>query len=120
MSGTRAGGLKAAQTNLRRRGKDFYREIGRKGGENGHTGGFYNNSALARSAGAKGGRKSRRTNTYVYTATHPERDTVSGSITDVAQALGYSAPTVYKSFKENRRLAGYEITRHEKAWWGRS
>ena len=60
MSGTRAGGQKAHQTNLKRHGKDFYRDIGRKGGQNGHTGGFAANRELARTAGAKGGRKSRR------------------------------------------------------------
>ena len=41
-------------------GKDFYREIGRKGGQNGHTGGFASNPELARKAGAKGGRISKR------------------------------------------------------------
>lgn len=61
MSGTREGGLKARETNFRIYGSDFYREIGRKGGRNGHTGGFYANPALARIAGAKGGRISRRT-----------------------------------------------------------
>lgn len=40
MSGNRAGGLKAAKTNIEKHGKDFYRELGRKGGRNGHTGGF--------------------------------------------------------------------------------
>lgn len=60
MSGTRAGGLKARETNLANYGKDFYREIGRKGGQNGHTGGFAANPELARIAGAKGGRISRR------------------------------------------------------------
>ena len=35
--------------------------IGAKGGRNGHTGGFASNPALARIAGAKGGKKSRRT-----------------------------------------------------------
>lgn len=60
MSGTKAGGLKAAQTNLEKYGKDFYRNIGRTGGQNGHTGGFYANPALARIAGAKGGKISRR------------------------------------------------------------
>ena len=34
--------------------------IGRKGGKNGHTGGFAANPALARIAGAKGGRISHR------------------------------------------------------------
>lgn len=32
MSGTRAGGLKAAKTNLKRYGKDFYKENGALGG----------------------------------------------------------------------------------------
>lgn len=61
MSGTKEGGLKARETNFRIYGSDFYREIGRKGGHNGHTGGFYANPALARIAGTKGGRISRRT-----------------------------------------------------------
>ncbi len=60
MSGTKAGGLKAAQTNRAKYGQEFYSQIGRKGGQNGHTGGFAANPALARIAGAKGGRISRR------------------------------------------------------------
>jgi len=60
MSGTRAGGLKARNTNLEKHGQDFSRNIGRIGGRNGHTGGFAANPELARTAGAKGGRKSRR------------------------------------------------------------
>lgn len=60
MAGTKAGGQKAAATNLERHGKDFYREIGAKGGRNGHTGGFASNPELARIAGAKGGRISKR------------------------------------------------------------
>lgn len=59
MAGTRAGGLKAAQKNLERN-PNFYREIGRKGGSNGHTGGFASNPELAKIAGAKGGRISKR------------------------------------------------------------
>jgi general stress protein YciG len=60
MSGTKAGGMKAAKTNLERHGADFYKIIGHKGGKNGHTGGFAANPELARKAGAKGGRISRR------------------------------------------------------------
>ena len=60
MSGTKAGGLKARDANLERYGADFYRNIGRKGGQNGHTGGFAANRELARIAGAKGGSISRR------------------------------------------------------------
>lgn len=60
MAGTKAGGVKAAKTNKERYGHDFYVEIGRKGGHNGRTGGFAANPELARIAGAKGGRISRR------------------------------------------------------------
>ena len=60
MSGTKAGGMKAAATNKAKYGKEFYARIGKKGGQNGHTGGFAANPALARIAGAKGGRISRR------------------------------------------------------------
>lgn len=37
MPGTKAGGLKAAKTNKKRQGKDFYAKIGAIGGRNGHT-----------------------------------------------------------------------------------
>lgn len=60
MAGTKAGGLKAARTNLERHGNDFYARIGAKGGRNGHTGGFESNPTLARIAGRKGGRISTR------------------------------------------------------------
>ncbi len=60
MAGTKAGGQKAAATNKTKYGKDFYAEIGRKGGRNGHTGGFAANPELAKIAGAKGGRISKR------------------------------------------------------------
>ena len=61
MSGTKIGGKKAAYTNILRHGLDFYKEIGAKGGRNGHTGGFASNPELARMAGKKGGKISRRT-----------------------------------------------------------
>lgn len=60
MAGTKEGGKKAAQTNKERHGKDFYAKIGAKGGKLGRTGGFAANRELARIAGAKGGRISRR------------------------------------------------------------
>lgn len=40
MAGTIGGGRKAAATNRAKYGPDFYRNIGRKGGTNGHDGGF--------------------------------------------------------------------------------
>jgi hypothetical protein len=60
MSGTLAGGKKAAVTNKAKHGENFYKIIGAKGGRNGHTGGFAANPELAKIAGAKGGKKSRR------------------------------------------------------------
>jgi uncharacterized protein len=60
MAGTKVGGMKAAATNKAKHGSDFYAKIGAKGGKNGHTGGFAANPALARKAGAIGGRISRR------------------------------------------------------------
>lgn len=61
MSGTKAGGKKAAVTNMKRYGKDFYRIQGAKGGRNGHTGGFASMPLeKVREAGRKGGSISRR------------------------------------------------------------
>jgi len=61
MSGTKLGGMKAAATNKAKYGRSFYARIGAMGGKVGRTGGFYANRELAREAGAKGGRISRRT-----------------------------------------------------------
>jgi general stress protein YciG len=61
MAGTKAGGQAAAATNKQKYGADFYAKIGAKGGKLGRTGGFYANRELARVAGARGGRISRRT-----------------------------------------------------------
>lgn len=65
MAGTKAGGKAAAKTNIAKYGADFYKNIGAKGGKLGRTGGFYANRELARIAGAKGGRISRRTKKLV-------------------------------------------------------
>lgn len=60
MPGTIEGGRKAAATNKKKYGKEFYANIGRKGGRNGHTGGFAANPELAKEAGRKGGKISKR------------------------------------------------------------
>ena len=62
MAGTKAGGQKAKATNKAKYGDDFYRLIGAKGGRNGTTGGFASNPELAKIAGSKGGKISRRGN----------------------------------------------------------
>lgn len=68
MSGTPEGGKKAATTNKKRYGNNFYKIQGAKGGKLGKTGGFaYVNSAgvpvgrlKASEAGRKGGKISKR------------------------------------------------------------
>lgn len=40
MAGNAEGGKKAAETNKERNGEDFYRRIGKLGGQAGNTGGF--------------------------------------------------------------------------------
>jgi hypothetical protein len=61
MAGTKTGGKTAASTNKNKYGVDFYARIGAMGGKKGRTGGFFANRELARLAGQKGGRISRRT-----------------------------------------------------------
>ncbi len=69
MSGTRAGGLKTRDTNLKKYGKDFYKNIGRDGGRSSKAGGFASDKVgadgltgreRAAKVGAIGGRKSHR------------------------------------------------------------
>lgn len=70
MVGIKEGGLKTAATNKKKYGEDFYKNIGARGGRNGHTGGFAADPERARWAGAKGGSKSRRgKSTIGYAAT---------------------------------------------------
>lgn len=84
MAGTKIGGMKAAATNKAKHGTDFYKKIGAKGGRNGHTGGFAARPELARIAGRKGGRVSRRPrDAYVRTN---NRSTQEGALNGVASA----------------------------------
>lgn len=69
MAGSVEGGRKAAITNKKNQGEDWYRAIGKIGGRRGHDGGFASTKVgadgltgrvRARKAGALGGRISRR------------------------------------------------------------
>lgn len=59
LAGTVAGGKKAAAKNLAN-DPDFYRRIGKRGGQARVPKGFGTNPELARIAGIKGGKKSKR------------------------------------------------------------
>lgn len=60
MAGNSESAKKAAETN-RKKDPLYYQKLGALGGKIGCTGGFFANRELARIAGAKGGRISRRT-----------------------------------------------------------
>lgn len=61
ISGTKSGGAKAAATNKKRYGDDFYKKNGQKGGKvSGIAKGFALNKDLARKAGKLGGTNSKR------------------------------------------------------------
>lgn len=56
MSGTPIGGKRAAETNRKKHGKNFYKNIGQLGGKKSRGGGFTGRPDLAQAAGTKGGR----------------------------------------------------------------
>lgn len=56
MTQTVEGGKKTAATNKAKYGDDFYKKIGKLGGQASKLGGFYANRELAREAGRKGGK----------------------------------------------------------------
>ena len=60
MSGSRLGGLKAAETNKQRYGRDWYKKIGKIGGKACVPKGFAVNPELAKRAGSTGGKLSKR------------------------------------------------------------
>lgn len=101
MSGTLEGGRKAAITNKERYGDEFYRNIGRRGGQNGHTGGFASDPERARWAGAKGGRISRRGDSRMYESKIEANSSLISELVSmgvpikrIAQDLGVSYSTL--------------------------
>lgn len=107
MSGTVSGGKKAAQKNIKLHGKDFYREIGRKGGKRSTTGGFASQkvgkdgltgSERAKIAGAKGGRISKRVPASIKELR--ERITEDSKLASVLQDYLPSEKSIKKSLKD--------------------
>lgn len=85
MAGTKTGGTKAAATNRKKYGDNFYAEIGAKGGRNGHTGGFASETIgsdgltgieRAKKFGAIGGKISKR-----GPAINPRKKNLSAGLT---------------------------------------
>lgn len=113
MSGTKEGGLKAVATNKSRHGENFYAEIGKKGGMNGHTGGFAANRELARKAGAKGGKISRRGQGIqkkldeIFAPFITEELEKGSSIHYIAKKIGVSDSTIKKYCLENNLSAKF-------------
>ncbi len=108
MSGTKLGGMKAAETNKAKHGADFYQRIGRRGGQSGVTGGFYNNPKLAKMAGKKGGTISKRgAKSYIKTVVEPLniqiiQEVVNGSsLQAIAKKYKLSYGVLCKWAKEN-------------------
>lgn len=113
MSGNRDGGLKAAKTNKERYGKDYYSEMGRKGGMNGHTGGFASNPELARRAGAKGGSYSRRGESLQKKLDEVFDEYIRNQIDEgrslhyIAKKIGVSDYTVKRFALRHNLIVGY-------------
>lgn len=103
MAGTKAGGIKARETNIRKYGPDFYKKAGAKGGRNGKTGGFASDkigadglsgSERAKLAGQAGGRISKRPPIiYVY---HNGKKL---NLSQLARELGVSYSHVHKNYR---------------------
>lgn len=99
MSGSRAGGLKAAATNKARQGEDFYRRIGKIGGSQltSTPKGFAANPTLARLAGAKGGKKSKRgPSEYTKARMKRAKKLLSEGLTieQIAEKMEKTVPTI--------------------------
>lgn len=60
MAGNKVGGQQAAKTNIKRYGKNFYKRIGKIGGQARGMKGFAVNIDLARKAGSIGGKRGKR------------------------------------------------------------
>jgi len=92
--------------------REWFRSIGRRGGQNGNTGGFAANPELARIAGAKAGRISKRNHKYIksdgqynyYIANDTGKVVKSAKLTSAqrAEALGMF----------DKGMKRYEIAKH--------
>lgn len=120
MAGTISGGLKAAKTNKERYGDNYYAEMGRKGGQRGHRGGFASNPELARTAGAKGGSRSKRAGGMqkkleeLFQPYIKQKLEEGYSIHYIAQRIGVSDSTI-KRFAQNKGWLSDDYTLVDKS-----
>lgn len=116
MSGTLAGGRKAALTNRLRHGDNFYKRIGREGGQRSCNGGFASDKVgedgltgreRARLVGAEGGRKSIRGSSYETLAKLRENHTTivemlrnGETIKEISRATGIPVNTLSRRIEK--------------------
>ena len=107
MPGTKAAGKKAAATNLERHGRNFYRRIGAMGGSRTDTKpkGFAANPELAREAGRKGGKISKRGPAKRFSA-----DKIAKIKEELAEAEAEELKSRIRLLKARLENAEHEIT----------
>lgn len=99
MSGNKEGGLKASITSKKKYGDDFYKRLGEMGGHRGRgCGGFAANPELAKIAGSKGGKRSKRGPGKVKKETEEAKD----------KRITKNYTTMLREFKAVRKAGGYE------------
>lgn len=99
MSGNRAGGLKAGETNKKKYGEDFYKRLGEMGGHRGRgCGGFAANPELAKIAGSKGGKRSKRGPGKAKKESEEAKD----------RRITKNYTAMLREFKAIRKAGGYE------------
>lgn len=89
MSGSREGGLKTVAAIKKKYGEDHYSRIGKIGGAKSKGGGFFNNPELARIAGSKGGRISRRTKHKLTPEQRQELELLRVALQEEAAVISY-------------------------------
>lgn len=109
MAGTVAGGLKAKEKNIKRFGKDYYRDIGSVGGQKSRGGGFAQGEAgreRARRAGSVGGSTSRRAGNKLY-----EYKGQMMTAFDIGMELGVNANTIRARYARNGNVYARKYTK---------
>lgn len=114
MSGTRLGGVKAAENIKKKYGDDFFKKIGQIGGK-APVGGFSKNPQLAKKAGAMGGKKSRRSAPITYCVYDLDgRLLMAGPPKKIAELTEYSLNTLHNYADTGKLLGGVYLIKKVK------